>query len=267
MRSRKQFDAARNTMARVKNPLKILYLDIETTPHKGTFWNLFPKYIPLNQMQEPTYMMCWAAKWEGERDVIFRKKSDPDHIGRLWELLDEADTVIHYNGKSFDIKHINREFAAEGLAPPSPYSQVDLLTAVRASFRMASNKLDYVVRYFGLGKKVVHVGIELWYDCMDGCPKAWKLMEKYNRRDVVLLPKLYKFMQPWIKSHPNAALAAGDPTRPTCSTCGSTHVQSRGNYHTKTGIYERFQCMGCSTWLRRRKAKSSTNDNVLIRAN
>jgi len=253
-------------MPRVKSPVRMLYLDIETTPHKGSFWNLFPKYIPINQLSEPTQMLCWAAKWEGERDVIFRKVGDDDHIGRLWELLDEAEAVVHYNGKSFDIKHINREFALQGRTPPSPYSQVDLLTAVRANFRMASNKLDFVCRYFGLGKKVKHVGIELWYDCMDGDEKAWKMMEKYNRQDVVLLPKLYKFMLPWIKTHPNAGLHT-TTIKPTCSHCSSTDVQSRGTYKTKTSVYKRFRCSTCGTWLRRRTQEKQTSENVLVRAN
>lgn len=253
-------------MPRVKSPIKTLYLDIETTPHKGTFWNLFPKYIPLNQMQEPTYMLCWAAKWEGGKSVIFRKEGDDDFIGRMWELLDEADAIVHYNGKSFDIKHLNREFALEGRTPPSPYSQVDLLTAVRANFRMASNKLDFVCRYFGLGKKVEHAGIELWYDCMDGDAKAWQLMEKYNRRDVVLLPKLYKFMLPWIKGHPNAGLA-GNQGKRACPSCSSTDVQSRGTYRSKTAEYNRYHCQTCGTWSRDRKQAKPTSDNVLVRAN
>lgn len=254
-------------MPRVKNPLKILYLDIETTPHEGTFWNLFPKYIPLNQLKKPTEMLCWAAKWEGERDVVYHRQGDKEFITRIWELLDEADAVVHYNGKNFDIKHLNREFAKHGLGPPSPFAHVDLLTTVRQNFKLPSNKLDYVCRYFGIGKKVEHAGIELWYDCMDGDERAWKLMEKYNRRDVVLLPKLYKFLKPWIKSHPNAGLVGAGSTKPTCSTCGSTSVQSRGEYRTKTAVYQRYQCTNCGTWLRSRKAVRSTGDTVLVRAN
>lgn len=253
-------------MPRVKNPMKILYLDIETTPHEGTFWNLFPKYIPINQLKKPTEMLCWAAKWEGSREVIFRKQGQSDMVGRMWELLDEADAVVHYNGKSFDIKHLNREFALEGRSPPSPYSQIDLLSAVRSNFRMASNKLDFVCRYFGLGEKVSHAGIELWYDCMDGDPRAWRLMEKYNRRDVVLLPKLYKFMLPWIKGHPNAGLYT-DTTKPVCPTCSSTDVQSRGTYRTKTAEYQRYCCNSCGTWSRNRKQSKPTSENVLTRAN
>jgi hypothetical protein len=253
-------------MPRVKSPLKILYLDIETTPHEGSFWNLFPKYIPINMLKRPTELLCWAAKWEGQRDVVFRKASDTDCIRRIWTMLDEADAVVHYNGKNFDTKHLNREFAKAGLGPPSPYYQLDLLTTVRSNFKLASNKLDYVCRYFGLGNKVAHTGIELWFDCMEGDKRAWRLMEKYNKRDVLLLPKLYGFLKPWIKNHPNTGLASA-ANKPTCSTCGSTNVQSRGEYRSRTAVYQRYHCTNCGTWLRHRKAKSTTSDNVLVRAN
>lgn len=254
-------------MPRVKNPLKILYLDIETTPHEGSFWNLFPKYIPLNMLKRPTEMLCWAAKWEGDREVHYRKHTDADCIRRIHELLDEADAVVHYNGKNFDIKHLNREFAKAGLLPPSPYAQVDLLSTVRSTFKLASNKLDYVCRYFGLGNKVAHTGIELWFDCMEGDERAWRLMERYNKRDVLLLPKLYDFLRPWIKSHPTSGLAGPATNKPVCSTCSSTAVQSRGEYRTKAAVYQRYQCTNCGTWLRSRKAKSSTADSILVRAN
>jgi len=253
-------------MPRVSNPLKILHLDIETTPHEGTFWNLFPKYIPIGQIKNPTFTLCWAAKWEGKKEVFFKKHTEKDFITKMHELLDEADAVCHYNGKSFDIKHLNREFAYAGLPPPSPFDQIDLLSTVRQNFKLASNKLDYVSKYFGLGNKISHYGIELWYECMDGDKNAWKLMEKYNRRDVVLLPKLYKFLRPWIKGHPNAGLTS-NPTKITCPTCSSTKIQSRGEYRTKTTVFQRYQCQGCGTWSRSRKASQPSNDNVLVRAN
>ena len=253
-------------MPRVKLPIKLLYLDIETTPHEGTFWNLFPKYIPINQLKQPTETLCWAAKWEGSREVIYRKHTDPEFMQDMWDLLDEADAVVHYNGKSFDIKHLNRGFAAAGLLPPSPYTQIDLLSEVRKNFRMASNKLDYVCQYFKLGIKVKHVGIELWYGCMEGNADDWKTMERYNKRDVVLLPKLYKFLKPWIKNHPNVGLHV-DTGKPTCSSCSSTDVQRRGTYRTKTSVYARFVCNTCGTWNRARKQETSTSENVLVRAN
>ncbi len=254
-------------MARRKHKMKMLYLDIETTPHEGTFWNLFPKYIPINQIKVPTEVLCWAAKWEGDREVIFYKWTDKDMVQTMWDLLNEADAVVHYNGKSFDMKHLNREFALAGLPPPSPYHQIDLLTTVRQNFKLASNKLDWVSRYFGLGKKVKHVGIELWYGCMEGNIDDWKVMERYNRMDVKLLPRLYKFLLPWIKGHPNVALYDDEqPKRPTCGQCGSTTGQKRGTYKTKTAVYARWVCNNCHTWHRERKQERKTNDNIMTRA-
>lgn len=254
-------------MARRKHNMKMLYLDIETTPHEGSFWNLFPKYIPIGQINSPTEMLCWAAKWEGDREIIFRRWDDKDMVQTMWELVNEADCVCHYNGKSFDMKHLNREFAVAGLPPPSPYKQIDLLTTVRQNFKLASNKLDWVVHYFGLGGKVKHAGIELWYGCMEGNPSDWKIMERYNRMDVKLLPKLYKFLLPWIKGHPNVALYGDQPSKPTCGACGSTNVQRRGTYVTSVATYARLCCTHCGTWSRERKSEHKTNANILSRAN
>ncbi len=253
-------------MPRIKSPMKLLYLDIETTPHKGTFWNLFPKYIPIGQLETPTGVLCWAAKWEGEREVIFRSVKDADFIDKMHSLLEEADCVCHYNGKSFDMKHLNREFALLGLGPPSHYHQVDLLQTVRQNFKLASNKLDFVIRYFGLGTKVKHAGIELWYGCMEDNADDWRIMERYNKRDVTLLPKLYKFLRPWIKGHPTVSLYGDDPKRPTCPVCNSTDVHSKGEQHnTKTQSYKRWKCTTCGAPLRSRLASKTTSENVLVR--
>ena len=256
-------------MPRVKLPIKLLYLDIETTPNEGVFWNLMPKWIPLDYLLEPTYMLCWGAMWHGERDVIFSsvKQGREKMIRKIHALLDEADAVCHYNGKAFDIKHLNREFALYGLPPPSFYYQIDLLTTVKQNFRLPSNKLDYVCRYFGIGKKVKHTGIELWYGCMEGDARDWKVMERYNRQDVKLLPKLYKFLRPWIKSHPNVGLWVTDPTKPTCPTCASTKLHKKGTQHnTKSASYARYTCLSCGTPARARLQDSPTNPNVLVRS-
>ena len=90
-----------------------------------------------------------------------------------------------------------------GLDPPSQFKQLDLLQTTRQQFRFPSNKLDYVSQQLGLGSKTKHMGMEMWRDCMDGCPKAWKIMKRYNMQDVRLTEKYYKRLLPWIKNHPN----------------------------------------------------------------
>jgi DNA polymerase elongation subunit (family B) len=254
-------------MPRVKSGIKMLYLDIETTPHEGSFWNLFPKYIPIGQLSKATEVLCWAAAWQGQRDVTFRNWKDPDHMQKMWDLLEEADCVVHYNGKSFDMKHLNREFARLGLPPPSHYDQVDLLSEVRKNFKLASNKLDFVVNYFGLGGKVKHAGIELWYGCIDDNPKDWKIMTRYNKQDVKLLPKLYKFMLPWIKSHPNLGLLVDAPTSLVCPTCASQgkHTELDTLFRTKTQEYKQYRCQNCDTTFRERSRNKKASTFITVR--
>ena len=117
--------------------MKTLLLDIETKPHKAYCWGLFDQRIGLNQIVEAGGTLCWAAKWLGapENEVIFSAEwDDDDFIGKIWDLLDEADAVVHYNGKKFDIPTLNWEFIKQEGTPPSPYKEIDLLQTVRQRF-------------------------------------------------------------------------------------------------------------------------------------
>jgi len=168
--------------------LKILLLDIETAPHKVYSWGLWNQDINPDNILEQGYTLCWAAKWLDKRGVMFDSVRDSKRkqmVKRIHELVDEADAVIHYNGTKFDMPILNQEFLYDDLDPPSSYAEIDLLKTARKRFRLPSNKLDYVARYLGLGSKVKHMGMAMWRDCMDGCPKAWAVMEHYNRQDVV----------------------------------------------------------------------------------
>lgn len=245
---------------------KILELDIETAPNLAYVWGLFRENIPIARLVEGGYTMCWSAKWYGKRGIMFssiHKTSRTKMLDKLHRLLDEADIVIHYNGKRFDIPTINREFVLEGFVPPSPYKQIDLLKVVRKNFRFPSNKLDYVVQALGIGQKVHHIGYELWTRCMHKEDKAWKQMELYNKGDVLLLDKLYKELLPWITNHPNMALYGG-MGRPVCTNCSSTHVHSRGTAVANTQIYKRYQCVTCGTWMRSRQTEVKQKDRAGI---
>lgn len=245
--------------------MKILHLDIETAPNKVYSWGLFNQNIGINQIVEPGYTLCFAAKWHGGNKVMFH--AGDDMVDAAWNLLDEADVVVHYNGIKFDIPTLNREFVLAGYTPPSPYHQIDLLRTVRRAFRFTSNKLDYVAQQLGLGSKTQHKGMELWHKCMEGDAQAWKVMEKYNKQDVKLTEKLYGKLLPWIENHPNHALYVDNGVdRPTCPNCGGHHLQSRGTYTTKTQRYQRFCCSDCGTWTRGRHTEVGKEErqNILV---
>jgi DNA polymerase III epsilon subunit-like protein len=169
----------------------------------------------------------------------------------IHKLLNQADVVVHYNGKKFDVPTLNKEFLLNKMPPPAPYRQVDMLQVSRGNFRFQSQKLDYVAQQLGLGKKTAHEGFQLWVKCMENDPKAWARMKQYNMNDTVLLEKVYLEMLPWIKNHPNANLYND---RPGCPRCGSKHTQARGLARTIGGVYQRYQCKDCGGWSKGTKA-------------
>lgn len=235
--------------------MKLLMIDIETAPHSVFAWGLWKQNIAPSQIQAPGYTICWAAKWLGTRNVIFRSTKSHGDFGMVqgaWELLDQADAVVHYNGKRFDVPTLNKEFIKHGLTPPKPYKQIDLLHVCRQQFRFHSNKLDEVLKFLGMPQKLSHKGMELWIECMQGDEKAWRTMERYNRRDVTTMERLYKKLLPWISQHPNYALYT-DSTRPVCTNCGGTKLIRQGTAKTKTMIYQQYQCKDCGSWMRDRK--------------
>ncbi len=169
--------------------MKILTVDIECSPNLAYVWGLFNQNVSLSQLVETGEVISFAAKWHGKKEVLFYSTyhdGKQEMLQAAHDLLSEADVVVGYNSKRFDMIHLNKEFVLANMEPPAPYAQVDLLNVVRRQFRFTSNKLDHVAQQLGLGSKTAHTGFQLWVDCMAGKQKAWNLMRKYNKQDVVI---------------------------------------------------------------------------------
>ncbi len=240
--------------------MKILAWDLELTPLTVYSWSLWPNFIPIQQIEKPQEVMCFGARWYGQTKVHFKsthhhgKQAMLDHI---WQLLDEADAVMSWNGEGFDSKHIRREFIENGMAPPSPYVEIDLMKVAKKQFKFPSNKLDYVSQTLGVGKKIQHEGFQLWLDCMDGKKSAWKTMKEYQFQDVNLLIELYEKMKPWIDNHPNINVGIDDGDK--CIACGSDSVQKNGVRMTRVGQYVRYRCANCGKNMRGKSLIQSSN--------
>lgn len=234
--------------------MKILSIDIETTPNLAHVWGLWDQNVGLNQLLIPTEMLCFAAKFKDSPKMYFGRQRALDGdktemVALAHSLLDEADVVMHFNGKRFDERHMNREFVQAGLFPPSPYKRIDLMLALKKQFAFASNKLEHMLTALKLEGKVKHVGHRLWIDCMRWDEKAWRQMTMYNKRDVRALEELYDRTQPWIQPHPNIGLWDEEPGLvDKCPTCGSEDLKPQGHRFTSVGKYQRYQCGQCGKW-------------------
>jgi hypothetical protein len=237
---------------------RILIVDIETRPSLAYIWRVWQENISNDQLIQPTEMISWAAKWVGVDGVKF---ASVYHDGKkkmvqgIWHLLNEADAVLHFNGRKFDVPHLQREFLEGGLLPPAPYKQIDLIDAVRKQFRFTSNRLAHVSKVLGLEGKVEHEGFPLWVKCMNGEDDAWTRMREYNIQDVLLLEDLYGIMLPWLPNHPSIAAFKGEDC---CTKCGSDDLKKRGFAYTNMGKFQQYCCGACGSWVRGNKRLGGT---------
>lgn len=246
-------------------PMRLLVIDIETMANLGWFWGTWKQNIAPSQIVKHKRTISFAAKWYDQpgapiSEPIFYSEHTQGRkamVREAWGLLDAADAVIGYNSQRFDVRHLQTEFVVEGLTPPSPFINIDLLATVRKSFLFGSNKLEAVSDRLGLGQKVEHEGFALWTKCEAGDPDAWDKMREYNLHDVILTEDLYRRILPWITNHPSyAAFSRADV--PMCPNCGHTPLSPRDFHYARTRRYQRYHCAQCGKWSRDRQAETIT---------
>lgn len=233
---------------------KILVFDIETAPILAYVWRLFDQNVALNQIAKDWYVLAWAAKWIGSKEVFYHDQrneknmeDDSRIIKIIWSLLDEADIVLTQNGVSFDAKKLNARFVSQGLPPPSSYRHIDTKLIAKKYFSFTSNKLEYMTHKFNKKyKKLKHAkfsGFELWSECLKGNMQAWAEMEKYNRYDVLALEELYlNTLRAWDKSINFNVFSESFNTR---CTCGSCEFKDKGFKFSNTGKFQKSVCKEC----------------------
>lgn len=218
---------------------KVLLLDIETSPIVALVWGVWETNV--SKMLQDYYILCVAYKWEGKKMQFIRSHKNGDDkaiCAEMSRLFNEADVIIAQNGDQFDLKKINARLAFHGFPPPHPYKTIDTLKILKRNFGLTRNSLDFVCKYFGFGSKTKHDGIDMWDNCMNHPNHPdWKVMEKYNKQDVLLLEKLYHKIKPWHKTLPKIDNV--------CIKCKSPKGHWRGWEFSNGLKLRRWQCNDC----------------------
>lgn len=241
-------------------PLRMLFFDIETAPLLAHVWSAKTHFIGAHQFQHDSFLLCWAAKWGDGRkvhdDVLTaeeaRAQDDRRVIVSLALLLREADIVVAHNGDRFDVPMLNNRLLALGEEPLGPVKTIDTLKLAKSSFRLASNKLDYLAQHLGVGSKI-KADFDLWLDCYHGNVKALKQMVRYNRQDVRVLESVYHAITPYVKGLPR--LVDGTGRSPAvCPSCGSLEMEPAKPYRTNASTFPAWRCLDCGRYARSRKS-------------
>lgn len=239
---------------------RILTIDIERFPMVGVFWDRKVQgIIPVGNILERSRMSCFGAKWYDEPDFIYRSEYDFDRqeitaaerermILSAWELLDEADVVVTFNGVSFDHKHLNDEFALAGLTEPSPFKRVDLYRMAKTKFGYDSMSLASLAGLLNVPAKLDSGGMGIVLAAMRGERDAWERLRTYNLGDITTTEALYDRLRGWLPSHPHLGEVAADEMR--CNQCGGTDLIRDGLYRAVVIDYVAWTCRTCGAHLR-----------------
>lgn len=236
--------------------MRIGATDIETAPATALVWRTGQQYVGLEQIEEPPRMISFAWRWvdEPKRATRFFSEWELGHermVRMMADLLDEADAVVHFNGRKFDVPFVNTEIQKAGIPEPSPFAQIDLYRQTKDVFWLVSHKLQAVaVELIASEGKIRHEGIDLWRKVLTGDEKAQRLFRRYNVRDVDLLVDAYWKLLPWLTLPVHAGVVDEDGDPKSCSNCGGTRLERRGFAYTKQGKYPRYRCRRCGKWLR-----------------
>lgn len=249
----------------MENKPKVLVFDIETFPMEVRIWQLGEQRINISQIVKDWSVAAWAAKWLGDSPskVIYDDVSgnrnireDKNILYPLWHLLNSADIAITQNGERFDSRKLNARFIQHGFGPPKPYKHLDTYKIAKKVAEFTSHKLEYLTGKLNVKyKKLLHKnfpGQTLWDQCLEGNKKAWAEMKRYNIHDVLATEELYNILKAWA---PETAPKPFANERGLCGVCGKTGLIKKGLLRNKSGFYQRYHCIQCSSWSKGGKIK------------
>lgn len=231
---------------------RILTIDLERLPGSVPIFDARVRggYIHPSRWTSYPTTLCFAAKWYGRKAVEFHATwLDPEAmLRRSWELYDEADIVVTYNGKKADNRWLRDDWAQAKMTPPSPWRDVDLYTVNKSTFGFESASLDHLCERLGLPRKVDHYDPTVARAAADGDAKAQARIKRYNVGDVRITEAAYEALRPWVKAHPNLGLYSGADK--ACSSCGSEDIAPNGWTRTALTTYALYRCNSCGANLR-----------------
>lgn len=247
----------------MSNEPKIIIFDLETLPNLEEALKIWPSLgnFPGRTMRATiTSIICAGWKELGSKEVHCINAWDYPEWQHdvnfdywvcleIYEALKDADAVITHNGRRFDWKHLQTRLLVNGLPPLPKIPHIDTYQVVRSNLLAYSNALGSLGEWMLEDTKLKHEGWGLWVKTWYREQKSMDIMDKYCKKDVILLEKVFNILRPFITNLPNRnkwrsnSKIVNDEF--VCPTCGSPDLKNWGWYHTKTNSYQRLRCGNC----------------------
>lgn len=164
-------------------------------------------------------------------------------------VLSDADVIITHNGKGFDQPFIQtrlQKWKLPLLNYKTPHGDTKRISS--SKFMLINNKLDNVAKFFLGEEKLKHEGRKMWIGCRNREQWAMDKMDRYCKKDVLLLESVARIYRPLMREIPNHNHWTPPGHREVCPRCGSTRLQKRGTVPRATFRSQRYQCQDCGKW-------------------
>ena len=230
-------------MASLADPARILLFDIESTHLKANFGYCICFGYKLLGARETTVLSVTDYKARHQRhptdDALLMKD-----VHRI--LTNDADIIVSFYGKEFDLKFLNTRMIMAGLPPLPPLNaeHIDMYYIARYNLALHSNRLAVVAQVLGCPMEKTALSGPIWMKAMAGDRPSISYIKDHCARDVEVLEYVYQKLKPYIRTHPRV-----QQTLASCRVCGGQRLQRRG-MAIRIGKAQRarIQCQDCGTW-------------------
>ena len=169
-------------------PGRCLFFDIETTGFSARFCQVYLIGATWREKDGWHFIQWFADTEESEREVLKAFSS----------FLMSFDTVVHYNGDTFDIPFLKGRFQVHGMSDPFPlFEDVDLMKLCRPLKKLlplGSLRLKALESFLGIHRDDLYNGgelIEVYRDYLARpTPRTEHDLMLHNEEDVRGMPEL-----------------------------------------------------------------------------
>jgi hypothetical protein len=231
---------------------RVLTLDIERIPGLAPVWDQKTRWIGAQTWRRLPRTICVGYHWYDKRHPALIAEWDDTNrvnfVNAAWELLDQADVIVTFNGKRFDLPHLKGMFAEAGMPPPSPWRNVDLFQVARTAFGFESKSLDHLCQRLGVVGKRGRYDAAQAEAAASGDERAQAALTRYCKADVKATVAVYDALRAWIPNHPHIGHTSSETL--TCPNCGGTDLEPNGSYRAITMEYAQYRCRHCKANVR-----------------
>lgn len=253
----------------IKNKIKVIVFDIESSPSKGWFWGRTYETNIIKIIEYET-IIC-ISYWDSKTDKVKNiaqwdfpdwkkgKWNDKSLVKQFRKIIIDGDyeIIAGQNSDQFDIKLFNARLAFHGFEPLPEHKTLDTKKIAKSKLKLPSYSLEVMANFFGLDGKYHHSGLDMWFGCRDGVKKDQKEMVHYCNVDVIKTKDVLYKLLPFMKQF-NDFIRVKDEININCSnpTCLSKNLIKVKKRRVVNGWKQQYQCGDCGKY---------TQDNKLIK--